>query len=206
MLMSIGSDYKRFSIPRIDLPLTLPREQSGHALTRRHARTANKVFVAYNSAPDAGDDQLPGDPMIDTQLLGRIPRIEDPDPRVVEAVNELPFAADDRELAVAWARRAVRIDPACAEALLVLGEHAATAIERVALLKEVVAVYKRQVAAGQIEEITSFRDPGAKTVLAALSTLGDELVDVGDREGAKACFWIVAELDVDDRLGEPTDS
>lgn len=139
--------------------------------------------------------------MIDTQLLGGLPRIQDPDPRVEEATSELPFAIDDRDLAVALARRAVRIDPACQEALLVLGEHAATAIERVAILKELVAVYKRQVAAGQVAEITSNRHPGAKTVLAALSILGDELVEVGDREGAKACLRIVIELDVDDRLG-----
>lgn len=139
--------------------------------------------------------------MIDTQLLGGLPRIEDPDPRAEEAINELPYAAEDRELAVALARRALRIDPACVEALLVLGEHAATAIERIAILKEVLAIHQRQVAAGQVEEITSSRDQGAKSVLAALSMLGDELLEVGNREGAKACLQIVVELDVDDRLG-----
>lgn len=139
--------------------------------------------------------------MIDTQLLGGLPRIEDPDPRVVEATNELPFAAEDRELAVALARRALRIDPACAEALLVLAEHAVTATERVALLKEVIAIHKRQVAAGQVEEIMSNRHPGARNVMAALAILGDELVEVGDREGAMACLRAVVGLDEDDRLG-----
>lgn len=139
--------------------------------------------------------------MIDTQLLGGLPRIHDPDPRVEEATSELPFAVDDRDIAVAWARRALRIDPACQEALLALAEHAPTPIERVALLKELVAVYKRQVAAGQVAEITSNRHPGAKVVLAALSMLGDELVEVGDREGAMACLRLVVELDVDDRFG-----
>ena len=139
--------------------------------------------------------------MIDTQLLGGLPRTEDPDPRVMEAVDELPYAAEDRDLAVALARRALRIDPARVEALLVLAEHALTAVERIAILKEVLAVYRRQVAAGQVGEITSNRDPGAKSVLAALSMLGDELVEVGDREGAMACLRIVVELDVDDRLG-----
>lgn len=139
--------------------------------------------------------------MIDTQLLGGLPRIEDPDPRVEEAINELPYAAEDRELAVALARRALRVDAACAEALLVLAEHAPTAVERIAILKEGLAVHRRQVAAGQAEEITSSQDPGAKSVLAALSMLGDELVEVGDREGAMACLRLVVELDVDDRLG-----
>ncbi|MEQ9330238.1 hypothetical protein [Thalassobaculum sp.] len=139
--------------------------------------------------------------MIDTQLLGGIPRIEDPDPRVVQAVDELHYATDDRDLAVAWARRALRIDPACAEALLVVAENAPTAVERVALLKEILAIHRRQVAAGHVQEITSSRDPGAKSMLAALSILGDELVEVGDREGAKACLRLVVEIDLDDRLG-----
>lgn len=78
--------------------------------------------------------------MIDTELLGGLPRTEDPDPRVEAAVDELAYATDDRELAVAWARRALRIEPACPEALLVLAEHAPTAIERVTLLKEAIAI------------------------------------------------------------------
>lgn len=139
--------------------------------------------------------------MIDTQLLGGLPRTEDPDPRVVQAVDELHYAAEDRELAVAWARRALRIDPACAEALLVVAENAPTAVERIALLKEILAIHERQVAAGQVAEITSNRHPGAKSVLAALSILGDELVEVGDREGAMACLRAVVGLDEDDRLG-----
>lgn len=139
--------------------------------------------------------------MIDTQLLGGLPRIQDPDPRVEEALNELPFAAEDRDLAVALARMALRIDPACAEALLVLAENAPTAVERIALLKEILAIHERQVAAGQVEEITSSRDPGARNVMAALAILGDELVEVGDREGAMACLRAVVGLDEDDRLG-----
>lgn len=82
-----------------------------------------------------------------------------------------------------------------------LAEHALTAVEKTALLKEVIPIHKRRFAAGHVEEIKWSRHPGAKTVMAALTILGDELMDVGDREGAMACLRMVAELNLDDRLG-----
>ena len=69
-----------------------------------------------------------------------------------------------------------------------------------ALLKEVIAIQRRQVAAGLVEEITSFRDRGAKNVLVALPMLGDELVGVGNRDRAVPCLRIMVEFDVDDLL------
>lgn len=139
--------------------------------------------------------------MIDTELLGRLPAEHDVDPRLERALDGMEDAYDDRDVAVACARRALKIEPACAEALLVLAEHAPTAAERVALLKEVVGIYKRRIRAGALTEIRSIWDRDARNLVAALTCLGDELSGIGDLEGAKACFRYVSGLDEGDRFG-----
>ena len=138
--------------------------------------------------------------MIDTELLGTSRRINDIDVPLDRALDEMEVAADDRALSVAWARKALKIEPCCASALLVIAEHAPTAVERIALLKEVISSYKRSVRDGQRDEITSIWDSGAKTILAAVALLGDELAELGDIEGAKACYRVVIERDEGDRL------
>lgn len=139
--------------------------------------------------------------MIDTTQLGTLPVEADLDPRLERALNEMEDAHDDREVAVAFARRAMKIEPACAQALLVLSENAATAVERVALLKEIVSIYKRRVSAGALQEIRSIWDRDVKNLIAALICLGDELSELGDHEEAKACFRYVSGLDEADRFG-----
>ncbi|MBO6560480.1 MAG: hypothetical protein JJ959_08085 [Nisaea sp.] len=138
--------------------------------------------------------------MIDTELLGASRRINDIDAPLDRALDEMEDAAEDRALSVAWARKALKIEPCCASALLVLAEYAPTAVERIALLKEVIGTYKRSVRAGQRDEIDSVWDSGAKPILAAVALLGDELAELGDIEGAKACYRAVIERDEDDRL------
>tara|TARA_E500000318_G_scaffold107527_1_gene116946 strand:- start:1692 stop:2165 length:474 start_codon:yes stop_codon:yes gene_type:complete len=138
--------------------------------------------------------------MIDTELLGTSRRINDIDVPLDRALDEMEDAADDSALSVALARRALKIEPCCASALLVLAEHAPTAVERIALLKEVISSYRRSVRDGQRGEITSIWDSGAKNILAAVALLGDELADLGDIEDAKACYRAVIERDEDDRL------
>lgn len=109
-------------------------------------------------------------------------------------------ACDDPALATAWVRKALKIEPCCLSALLVLAEHAATPVERIALLKEAVSTYRRSVVADPTNEISSYWDVGAKPILAAIALLGDELDEMGDIEGAKACYREVIERDDDDRL------
>ena len=139
--------------------------------------------------------------MIDTALFGSLPAEDDVDPRLERALDGMEDAHDDRDVAVACARRALKIEPACAEALLVLAENATTAAERVALLKEIVSIYRRRVGAGALPEIRSIWDRDAKNLVAALICLGDELIELGDLEGAKACFRYVSGLDENDRFG-----
>lgn len=139
--------------------------------------------------------------MIDTALFGRLPAEDDMDPRLERALDGMEDAHDDRDVAVACARRALKIEPACAAALLVLAEHAPTAVERVALLKEIVSIYKRRVDAGTLADIRSIWDRDSKNLVAALICLGDEISELGDLEGAKACFRYVSGLDEDDRFG-----
>lgn len=139
--------------------------------------------------------------MIDTALFGRLPAEDDVDPRLERALEGMEDAHDDRDVAVACARRALKVEPACAAALLVLAENAPTAAERVALLKEVVSIYKRRVDAGALPEIRSIWDRDAKNLVAALICLGDELSELRDLEGAKACFQYASGLDEGDRFG-----
>tara|TARA_R110001599_G_scaffold200828_3_gene397628 strand:- start:14764 stop:15234 length:471 start_codon:yes stop_codon:yes gene_type:complete len=138
--------------------------------------------------------------MIDTELMGACRRINDIDAPLDRALDEMEDAVEDRALSVAWARKALKIEPSCASALLILPEHAPTAVERIALLKEAIGTYKRSVRDGQRNEITSIWDGGAKPILAAVALLGDELAELGDIEGAKACYREVMNRDEDDRL------
>ncbi len=139
--------------------------------------------------------------MIDTTQLGTLPAEADFDPRLEHALDGMEDAHDDREVAVAFARRAVKTAPGCSQALLVLAENAPTAVERVALLKEIVSTYKRRVSTGALQEIRSIWDRDAKNLNAALICLGDELSELGDHEGAKACFRYVSGFGEGDRFG-----
>lgn len=133
--------------------------------------------------------------MIDIGLLGGLPSNGDPDLRLATALQWMGRADGDRDLATVWARKALQIEPACAPALIVLAEHAQTRTERVALLKEVISIHQRQVSEDPDSEITSCWDPGARYVMAALSRLGDALLELGDRESARACYRHLAGLD-----------
>lgn len=139
--------------------------------------------------------------MIDTDLLGSVPRTESPNPLAIEAIEQLQYEIDDRELAVALARKALKLEPGYPEALLVVAESAPTRAERIALLKEVISVYKREVNAGRISDFQSCTSGMCTSVTEALMHLGYELAEVGDREGAKACLRLAIELDVDDKPG-----
>lgn len=138
--------------------------------------------------------------MIDTELLGASRQINDTDVPLDRALDEMEHAVDDPALSVAWARKALKIEPCCISALLVLAEYAPTAVERIALLKEAISSHKRSVRDRQRNEITSIWDGGAKPVLAAVALLGDELAELGDIEGAKACYREVIKRDEGDRL------
>lgn len=59
--------------------------------------------------------------MIDTALIGRLPTQDDLDPRLERALDGMEDAQDDREVAAAFARRALKIEPACAQALIARG-------------------------------------------------------------------------------------
>lgn len=132
--------------------------------------------------------------MLDIGLLGGPPPNGNHDPRLAAALHWMAQADRDRDLAIVWARKALGIEPACVPALLVLAEHAATRTERVALLKEAVSIYQRTVAEDPDSEITSCWDAGAGHVMAALSRLGDALLELGDRQGARACYRHIAGL------------
>src|SRR3546814_17372924 len=82
-------------------------------------------------------------------------------------------------------------------------EHAPTTVQQVALLERGACGLSAQVIAVQALEITFSRHHGAKIVTAALAILGNELVDVGDREGAMACLRLAVGLDrTSDELGK----
>src|SRR5690606_23784872 len=133
--------------------------------------------------------------MLDIGLLGGPPSDGNPDPRLAAALEWMTRADGDRDLAIGWARKAVQIVPACVPALLVLAEHAVTRTERVALLKEAVSIHQRAVAEDPDLEITSCWDPGAGHLMMAMSRLGDALLELGDRQGARACYRHLAGLD-----------
>ena len=144
--------------------------------------------------------------MINTELLGALPNEHETDPvlehALEQALENLEAAADENPgLAVAWARRALEIEPACSEALLFLADNAPTAVERIVLLKEVIATHKRQVRQDPDKEIQSAYHPGAREIVAALALLSDELPSVGDHDGARRCRRLIAVIDEDDRFG-----
>lgn len=138
--------------------------------------------------------------MIEIDKLGASRRVADHEAPLDRVLDGMEDAGDDPALATAWARRALKIEPCCISALLVLAERAATPVERVALLKEAVSTYHRAVLADPTNEISSYWDVGAKPILAAIALLGDELAEMGDIDGAKACYREVIERDDDDRL------
>ena len=142
--------------------------------------------------------------MIDIYMLGTTRRVADHEAPLDRALDGMEDASEDPALATAWARKALKIEPCCLSALLVLAEHAATPVERVALLKEAVRIYQRTVLADPTNEISSYWDVGAKPILAAIALLGDELAEIGDIDGAKVCYREVIERDDDDRLGVQT--
>lgn len=139
--------------------------------------------------------------MLDIGLLGDPPSNGNPDPRLAAALDWMARADGDRDLAIVWARKALQIEPACVPALLVLAEYAATRTERVALLKEAVSIHQRAVAEDPDSEITSCWDPGAGHLMVALSRLGDALLELGDRQGARACYRHLTRLDDESGLG-----
>ncbi len=138
--------------------------------------------------------------MIDIDTLGASRRVADHDAPLDRALDEMEDACEDPALATAWARKALKIEPCCLSALIVLAEHASTPVERVALLKEAVSIYQRAVVADSTKEISSYWDTGAKPILAAIALLGDELAEMGDIDGAQVCYREVIERDEDDRL------
>ncbi|MCR9074030.1 MAG: hypothetical protein NXI18_20265 [Alphaproteobacteria bacterium] len=138
--------------------------------------------------------------MIDIDALGATRRVADHEAPLDRALDGMEDACDDAALATAWARKALKIEPCCLSALLVLAEHAATPVERVALLKEAVSTHQRAVLADPTNEIASYWDVDAKPILAAIALLGDELAEMGDIDGAAGCYREVIERDDDDRL------
>lgn len=138
--------------------------------------------------------------MIDIDTLGMSRRVADYEAPLDRALDGMEDACDDPALATAWARKALKIEPCCLSALIVLAEHAATPVERVALLKEAVSIYQRAVVADSTKEISSYWETGAKPILTAIALLGDELAEMGDIDGAKVCYREVIERDDDDRL------
>jgi hypothetical protein len=84
--------------------------------------------------------------------------------------------------------------------MLVLAEHASTRAERIALLKEVVSIGRREFMSSRSGDVTWWWTPGTRTIMAALAELGDELAAVGDADGASRCFRLLLEIDPQDRL------
>ncbi|MEO3432307.1 hypothetical protein [Inquilinus sp. CAU 1745] len=133
--------------------------------------------------------------MLEIDMLGPRPVDEDDNRLLIQALDAMEDAGDDLAQAVVHARWALEIDPACASAMLVLAENARNRAERIALLKEVVSIGKREVAPE-----SDFHINNTRVIMTALAELGDELSAVGDVDGAANCLRLLLDMEPQDRL------
>lgn len=134
--------------------------------------------------------------MLCTDMLGAQPVSEEGDDRLLEALKEME-AIDSAAEALAEARRAIETDPTCAAALLVVAAHAETRAERIALLKEVVSIWRRSFRPTDLSQTDWWVHRPTLATMAALEMLAEELTATGDERGAARCREVRSQLRLD---------
>src|SRR3546814_875190 len=133
--------------------------------------------------------------MLEMDTLGSMPLDPDDNRSLIQALEAMEDTIDDRAVVAIHARRALELDPACASAMLVLAESATTRAERIALLKEVVSIGKREFRETACGEICWWWTSGTRTLMVALADSAMSWSSSAMRTGqpnATACFsrWI----------------